>query len=406
MMHGPEFDGKHDMSEKIFEYWVFFYEQRQNPNAPSFCVFHAPATDILEWAAINRLNRDDPQAIQRDPKKSRIAGIRRFFEMEELNTVPTAVVLTLDKYKLDVVDSVTINGASNQIKGLQKLTISVPDGALEKDKPGLVIDGQHRLKGSAEYSPTTHLNVVVMLNTNDDEKAFQFLVINNKAAKVSSDHIRALNVNFSESLPDRLMTARLAVNENVTSVQVADTDPESPFNGLIKWPNNWTYKGANPHKEGFIAPAAIEGAISHIKSKRVADLDDDETIDDFFLAIWSEIKAKWNAQFAPKSEANPTKLLDKVSIITLTEFLVGELISMSRAKHTRFSLADMDKVRENTRDLLADLSPEFWVEEWKSASYDTRVGRDIIVESIELMYGNLSDSRDWRTGLNAVIDVP
>lgn len=98
------------MANKIFEYWVFFYEQRQNPKAPSFCVFHAPAADILEWAAINRLNRDDPQAIQRDPKKSRIAGIRRFLEMEEQNTVPTAVVMTLDKYHLTPVESVTVNG--------------------------------------------------------------------------------------------------------------------------------------------------------------------------------------------------------------------------------------------------------------------------------------------------------
>lgn len=401
----PEFNGKREMADKTFDYWAFLYNQRGNLRAPDFCVFHAPAAQILEWAAINRLNRDDPQAIQRDPKKSRIAGIKRFFAMEERNTIPTAIVLTLDDYHLHPVDSAIVGGKGVAIEGLHRLSIVVSDIASEAEKPGLVIDGQHRLKGIAEYSKDVHLNVVVLLKADADEKAFQFLVINNKASKVSPDHIRALNVNYSEALPDRLLTARLAVSENVSSVQIADTYPGSPFEQLIKWPNNWIYKGQNPQKAGFIVPAAIEAAVSHIKSKRVADLDDEETVDDFFLTIWSEVKAQWSAQFTQKSDANPTKLLEKVSIITLTEFLVGELISMSRGKHSRFSLADMEKVRENTRDLLSNLSPEFWVAGWKSASYDTRAGRDLLVEAIERMHGNLSDGREWHVDLDSVVDL-
>lgn len=393
------------MADKTFEYWAFIYGQRDNALAPLFCMFHAPAAQVLDWAAINRLSRDDPQAIQRDPKKSRIAGIKRFFSMEERNTIPTAVVLTLDAYERCLVSTASIGEDAVDIPGLYKLKITVAENASEADKPGLVIDGQHRLKGISEYGETTHVNVIVMLNTDADEKAFQFLVINNKASRVSPDHIRALNVNFSDALPARLLTARLAVSENVTSVQIADTDTNSPFKGLIKWPNNWIYKGQKPEKDGFIAPAAIEGAISHIKSKRVADLDDEETVDDFFLAIWSEIRAQWTAQFAQKTDANPTKLLDKVSIITLTEFLVGELISMSRAKYTRFSLADMEKIGEYTRDLIACLSPEFWVIEWKSSSYDTRAGRDLLLEAIDRMHGNVSEGREWYADLDAVVDM-
>lgn len=393
------------MADKSFEYLAFLYDQRGNTQAPLFCVFHAPASEVLQWAAINRLNRDDPQAIQRDPKKSRIAGIKRFFAMEPRNTIPTAVVLTLDACSLVSVEKMTINGEMVPAEGLHKLTVTIQDNALEANKPGLVIDGQHRLKGVAEYSADTHLNVVALLNTDADEKAFQFLVINNKASKVSPDHIRALNVNYSEALPERLLTARLAVNDNVTSVQIADTDSNSPFAGLIKWPNNWVYKGQRPEKEGYIAPAAIEGAISHIKSKRVSDLDDEETADDFFLAVWSVIKSQWSDQFAQKSDSNPTKLLDKVSIITLTEFIVGQLITLSRAKHTRFSLADMEKVVEHTTDILENLSPEFWVTEWKSSSYDTRAGRDLLIDAIERMYGNISDGKEWYLELDSVIDL-
>jgi DGQHR domain-containing protein len=393
------------MTNITFDYLALRYNQRGNQHAPTFCVFHAPAAQILKWAAINRLNRDDPMAIQRDPKKSRISGIKRFFSLEARNTVPTAVVITLDDCHLQEVTSITVDQQAQPTEGVVKLTVTVPDGATEAEKPGLVIDGQHRLKGIAEYSQDTHVNVVVLLNTDADEKAFQFLVINNKASKVSPDHIRALNVNYSDALPERLITARLAVSDNVSSVQIADSDPDSPFKGLVKWPNNWVYKGPKPEKEGFIAPSAIEGAVSHIKSKRVADLDDEETVDDFFLAIWSEVKSQWGAQFAQKSDSNPTKLLEKVGIVTLTEFLTGELISISRAKHSRFSLADMNMVRENTRDLLGTLSPEFWVVAWKSASYDTRAGRDLLVEAIERMHGNVADGREWYLDLDSVVDL-
>ncbi|MFX5896017.1 hypothetical protein ABTE59_19240, partial [Acinetobacter baumannii] len=92
-------------------------------------------------AAINRLNRDDPLAIQRDPKKSRIAGIKRFFAMEARNTIPTAVVLTLDAHELLPVTSVTVDQHVDTIEGLYKLRIVVSDSATEAEKPGLVIDG-------------------------------------------------------------------------------------------------------------------------------------------------------------------------------------------------------------------------------------------------------------------------
>lgn len=393
------------MSGKTFSYWAFLYSQRENTNSPKFCVFHAPAAQILEWAAINRLSRDDPQAIQRDPKKSRIAGIKRYFAVEDRNTIPTAVVITLDSYEIDRIEKVYCDGKETPIVDLYKITIKVSDGIQESDKPGLVIDGQHRLKGISEYSDKTHVNVVALLDADADEKAFQFLVINNKAAKVSPDHIRALNINFSDALPERLLTARLAVNENVSSVQIADTDPESPFKGLIKWPNNWVYSGQKPEKEGFIAPAAIEGSISHIKSKRIADLDDDETVDDFFLSIWSEIKERWADRFIQKTAENPIKLLDKVSIVTLTEFLLSQLISISRAKHTKFSLADMEKVRSNVADIISCMNPEFWQVEWKSSSYDTRAGRDLLLDAIERMHGNISDGRDWNVDLDTLIDM-
>jgi len=224
-----------------FHYPVFVYSQRNTSNSPRFCLFRAKVSEILQWAAIQRLSKNDPAAIQRDPKRTRILGIKRFLEREPRNTIPTAVILTLDNIDITFV---SIDEQQDQDRvitdsGLAVLKINLPNNISDSEKPGLVIDGQHRLKGIEAYDCQTCVNVVALLDADADEKAFQFLVINNKVAKVSVDHIRALNLNYNTArLTDRLKDARLSLNDNVGSVGVMDKDSESPFKGLIKWPNN------------------------------------------------------------------------------------------------------------------------------------------------------------------------
>jgi len=268
-----------------FHYPVFVYSQRNTSNSPRFCLFRAKVSEILQWAAIQRLSKNDPAAIQRDPKRTRILGIKRFLEREPRNTIPTAVILTLDNIDITFV---SIDEQQDQDRvitdsGLAVLKINLPNNISDSEKPGLVIDGQHRLKGIEAYDCQTCVNVVALLDADADEKAFQFLVINNKVAKVSVDHIRALNLNYNTArLTDRLKDARLSLNDNVGSVGVMDKDSESPFKGLIKWPNNMSYDGDKANNEGFVMPAAIEAAIGFIKSLGVGDLDDNESIDEFF----------------------------------------------------------------------------------------------------------------------------
>ena len=284
---------------KYFKYAAFVYKQRDVANAPRFCLFHAKVSEILQWAAIQRLSKDDPVAVQRDPKRTRILGIKRFFEREPRNTIPTAVVLTLDNIVTTAISHSVGQDESEIISnsGLVILRIDLTNGISDFDKPGLVIDGQHRLKGIEAFDPQTYVNVVALLDADVDEKAFQFLVINNKVAKVSADHIRALNLNYTSALTDRLKDARLSLSDNVGSVGVMDTDPESPFQGLIKWPNNVNYEGDKAKNEGYIIPAAIEASIGHIKSLGIGDLDDNDSVDEFFITIWSKISEGMEVYF-------------------------------------------------------------------------------------------------------------
>ena len=392
------------MTTKSFRYAAFVYDQRETQNAPRFCLFHAKVSEILQWAAIQRLSKNDPVAVQRDPKRARILGIKRFLDREPRNTIPTSVVLTLDSISIKPANVIIPDGTVEtekeavQDSGLMILQIDLPIGITDPDKPGLVIDGQHRLKGIEAYNSLTHVNVVALLDADVDEKAFQFLVINNKVAKISADHIRALNLNYTSALTDRLKDARLSLKDNVGSVGVMDTDPDSPFCGLIKWPNNINYVGEKANNDGYIVPAAIESSIGYIKSLGIGDLDDNESVDEFFITIWRKVSEEWKTLF---NNNKGNKLLDKVSIVCLTEFLVNELRYLSLNKYTKFSMADPDKVAEFTKDLLDCLHPDFWTSEWKSTSYDTRAGRDQIVASLKRIYGNMSEGKPW----NEEVDV-
>jgi len=111
------------------------------------------------------------------------------------------------------------------------------------------------------------------------------------------------------------------------------------------------------------------------------------------------ISTEWKSIF---NNNKGNKLLDKVGIVCLTEFLVRELRSMSINKHTKFSMADPDKVAEYTKDILEGINADFWTSEWKSTSYDTRAGRDQIVASLQSIYGNISDGKPWYEGVDVL----
>lgn len=117
-----------------------------------------------------------------------------------------------------------------------------------------------------ELDPNLRVNVIALLGANDMEIAFQFLVINNKASKVSTDHIRALALDYKkEELDDRLRKVRLNLDPRYEYVGFADNDDASPFRGFIDWPSNRT-------DQKIIKPAAIEAAVADIQRRKVRDL--------------------------------------------------------------------------------------------------------------------------------------
>lgn len=353
---------------------------KQRPNdagAPSFCIFHAPAAEIESWSTVPRLTPEDTLGIQRKRNDFKVRSIKSFLQQDPRNTIPTAIVITLETgaYQLQI---------ANQESGIGTLTLT------EASKNQVfVVDGQHRLYGIKLFSDAAAIPVVAILNASSEERAFQFIVINNKVSKVATDHIRALSINFgdqsqSPTLEDRLKTARLSLHRNVQLVGLADELQDSPFAGLVKLPGK-------PNIENRpVVPAAIEAAVAYIQSKKFKQLPDDESAFDFFLAVWSAIKTLWAGTFGVDS-----KLMNKVGLVTTTKYVTEEMIALSTYGGQTIDLGNAEDVSHAVQRILQLQTPELWLKEWTISVSDTKTVRDQIEAAMRLIQQNIRDDEPW-----------
>ncbi len=372
-----------------FEFPCLVFRQRESSDAATFAMFSAPAAEIRQWAAIRR-RTEHPDGPQRKLSQVKISAISRFFQKDPRNTIPTAVTVTLNVPD-DAWTDVNIGLQDQEDVAVRILSFDVPDDMGEADKPGLVIDGQHRLLGMDKFDPTCRICVVALLSVDNTETAFQFLVINQKAAKVPTDHIRTLVLDYQEDeLAQRLRTARLTLHENLKYVGIIDWDEASPFRGHISLVSD-----QGDEEQRFVAPAAIEQCISLIQQKKVRELEGDDALCEFFYAIWSPIKERWGDLWTADS-----KLMSKVGIISMTTHMTEALVA--RYDWGELDVSDPDAVRENAVQVLQFQTPEYWRCTWTLPISDTKAVRDTIVRSLTQMARNLRAGQPWHQEVEMV----
>ena len=360
-------------------------DQRHNAAAPRFALFAAPAGEIAQWAGIRRRN-ENPAGTQRALNKSKLTALSHFLAKDERNTIAPAITITL---RVDAAQVQDVDGGDH----FSRITLNVPVDAAEGDKPGLIIDGQHRLYGIAAHDPTCPVNVVALLNADDLETAFQFLVINNKVTPVQPDLIRTLALDYREGdLAVRLKTARLTLHANLQYVGIMDTDDESPFRGMI------ALVAAGEQAAGrFVSPAAIENAISVIQKKEVPELKSDDALCEFFYAIWSCLKdGPWAALWIQDS-----KLMTKSGIIAMTTFVTDALIARYDYAGD-LDVSDPAQVREQVRQILRYQTPDFWMREWTMKISDVLAVRGRIIDALTRVHRNMRANASWHEDVDLV----
>ena len=365
----------------VYEYPAVFSRQRAGVG-PLLASFVAPAGEIAAWAEVNRLKHEGT-GHQRLRSESRVRAIARFLQQDERNTIPTALVVALQLPDLE-----------EPPRG-ECATIAIP--AEDDPRPGLVIDGQHRMYGVKTHDPDLPLNVVALINPEDEEIAFQFLVINGKASKVPTDHVKLLALRYAEEdLADRLKTARMVLGRH-TFVGVVDNSSESPFYKSVEWPTEPT--DADADRMNLVRPASIEQAVAAIQKKNLPDLANDDSLIEFFFTLWRAVGDRWPDLWTPSS-----KLLQKVGLVTLTTFVIEDLVPL--ADRGDIDLSDPEATRKEIEDnILNYLDPEFWKREWAAKSLDTSAGRQLVVEALTTMRRNVRRRANWDADLQLLVEA-
>ncbi|MFK4583678.1 DGQHR domain-containing protein [Bradyrhizobium ottawaense] len=365
---------------KKFEYYALGFSQRDAKDAPAFILFHAPASELIEWADVDRLEPENPTGAQRPLRDLKVKKVAKFLDPDARNTIPTAIVVALDG------KSVSFNAKeSDDNRGKHgKLVLTM----IGDDKPGLIIDGQHRAFGVAKHSATLHLNIVAFIDDDDAERAFQFVVINNSASRVSRDHIRALNLSFDKDELNNRLVQSAGVTLGMKDAKYEDyqyVDSLPPFKGTLNWPTN---------KNGYIAPNAIESALAETRD-RATLLGIEDLERDFFLAIWSRIKSQFHAAWHEHTPEKPSHLLQKVTIIVLTIYVLDSLEAAQRMSDQPLDFANERTFESGVDRVLKRIPLDFWTVEWQQKELDTSQGRTVLLDALKTIDSNSRYNRPW-----------
>lgn len=365
-----------------YRYPAIFTRQR-GKSGPLVAMFTAPAKDLIEWAEIERIEHGG-SGHQRLKNESRVRAIKGFLSRDKRNTIPTSLVAALILPDFEESD-IELNECS---------MLEIPSHGEGENRPGLVIDGQHRMYGVESFDPKLQLNIVALINPGEDEIAFQFLVINNKASKVPTDHVKFLALQWQkDELNKRLATARMMLG-SYSYVGIVDNTPDSPFYEKVIWPVEQSEE--DTRGEGLVIPAAIEQAIAVIAKKNLPDLDNEDSLIEFFFTLWKTVEAEWPELWSPGS-----KLLQKVGLVTLTMFVIEDLVSLADLGY--LTLTDPTEVsREIRENILKHLTPEFWKCEWAAKSLDTSAGRQLVVDALVSVRRNMRQGTRWDLGIGLI----
>lgn len=374
-----------------YKYSAIVYRQRDTAQQ-LFCVFPARVGEVQLWATVDRLTPENKGSVQRERKDARVDAIGDFFKADDRNTIPTSIIIAIPRASLDLAGVEEQNISTQPVP--VEIVIDVPDG---QPVPGLIIDGQHRTYGIAKYDSNIPVNVVAIVGAGDDEIAFQFIVINNKVSKVSPDHIKALKLEYSDANLDARLTrsARMRSSGAPAYLEQIDTQDDSPFKGMLKWPRN------EVDAKRSIPLNAFEMALMHIGSKRLDQVGGEEGsgsdfVVRFFIEMWKRVKSSWPTLWDDPS----SRLLKKVGVVCMSQFLVDTLVSWSLSPYARIDLTDLNKAGDVVAEILKQQEMAFWTSEWDATSLDTKSGREWVVDSLARIQYNKTNNLPWNKSVS------
>lgn len=287
----------------------------------------------------------------------------------------------------------------------------------EELKPGLIIDGQHRVAGTKKLGSIPFL--VAALPLSDwPELAFQFIVTNRTARRVPESLLigivgNSLSKEQRASIEARLRGANIRVGLIEAVMQVHE-DESSPFYGLL----SFGLKG----EKGFLDAAAMRGKVvqpwferqspvlelfDHFcdgkkRRERTEYWKEHELWFQWFVAFWSAVRERYanTAVFSAevydkgKDIGKPVSRLMTATVLKIfQDTVLGRVLKILRGEEQMKnvplskSIPDEKTFSGFVKNLLNPLTPEFFAE-WKLTGFDGSKGaQEDLADAIEKVIG-------------------
>jgi DGQHR domain-containing protein len=356
------------------------YKQR-GEKGPQLVVFVAPVKEILRFATVDALS-PSARGPQREQKEARVDAISRFLSADAQNTIPTAVILAFAKGMASFRPSISAQMGELRIRGGQKHAATI-------------VDGQHRLFGINLADPDMEVGVVGIIDASPVERAFQFLVINNKSSKVPPTHTKALLAKMKNTdLPKRLLSAKLAFDiDGINDIDLVNSDKDSPFYQTIDWTTT-------PIAKRMVQATSIELSLAYLESLGLPDFDDRDVRRSVFLVIWRTIKNHWSELWTKDS-----RLVSKVGVVCMTRYISNLITSWADNEELDITITDLEQIEKQTEKIIQHMNKDFWTTPWAEKAqggFDTNQGRDRVLQALTQLYRNGKRGIAWWTDIEII----
>ncbi len=372
--------------------------QRESAEAISFVTFVALAKDIESWTGIKRVGEVE-RGTQRLLKQPRVNAIKRYFSSNQLNTIPVNVILafgpgiaTFEEKNAELMEclpGIEINNLMGNRATWGLLSFEFDENVPEIERPAIVVDGQHRIRGMAAVDEDIPIIVAAFIEAGHQEQAFQFVVINNKAQKVPTENVKAIISDIDiDELQSRLLQAGVSFGKYPATLGDIDGLPESPFYHLLAWP-------LNPTDRKIIQLTTIESCLRYIKISLPVLEEDDASLKEIFIDIWRAVSTSY-----PVLWLQSDVFMSKVNLLALNEFILDKIDNSFGDGHLDIYIEE--SVMQYTKSVLETIPVEFWQTEWVHPLQDNVVIRNRIKDDLRKISQNNRAGRAWNENLQLI----
>lgn len=283
-------------------------------------------------------------------------------------------------------------------------------------KPGLIIDGQHRVYGAKKSPDPINYPIVLIPGLEDKEQVYHFYMINDKAEPISPGELlitvtTALSRKESDDLLDRLTEANVPVNK-AKYPYMADVEKKSPFYNLVN------YEEKVDEKTGIVRFRHLADLMERFAQMKgiddvlVEDIDewygDDETryrVDKFYTfweaiqehyeSLWIDAKLDVQDEKEFDGDKAPDQFFQKAVMRVLQRYILDHLAQKQESwKNVRQDVLEEinngdearkleeniiendERMKEEIKEIIGEIPGKFFRYKWETSGLNTNENRE------------------------------